>query len=251
MPTPLHFLRDAADHWLSNPVPIPGGGSYIIAGQPDLFRLVYVPMATRRGVTLLPPTPANRDDGEPLPVQVNANRWIVQCPDCGGAEYAWPDHFWFLCGSCFNASTGGKWRPVLWPGDADIDAVEDVLLARTVPFARNWNPDAEALADLQEQNRERGDPESSGFERPGPRLKASRPAREKSGAAWREKVQKRPRQTQASLLLPLPRGWSPVPLAVAEPDPESVGEGILYPEVPIPPPLPQVPYIPSGESSEL
>jgi hypothetical protein len=107
MPEPLHKLRDGRGHWAVNP-----GPQGPIRSLEDLHLFVYAPMAARKGVVAKPPA-QRAPESPPLPVRVDSSRWVVVCPDCGGAEFAWPDAPWFLCGSCFNATTDGRWRPVV------------------------------------------------------------------------------------------------------------------------------------------
>lgn len=77
------------------------------------------------------------------------SRWLVQCPDCGGAEEADPDEPQFFCLSCYNMAAGGRWRPVLYPrARARIEAL---LLARPDRRMRSWLP-SESVADLEAQN---------------------------------------------------------------------------------------------------
>jgi hypothetical protein len=47
--------------------------------------------------------------------RVDFGRLIADC-ECGGAEYVTPKYPWFFCFSCGNAMTGGRARPVIFPG---------------------------------------------------------------------------------------------------------------------------------------
>jgi len=234
MPRPLHLLRDGPSHWLANPART-ANGLFILRNQADVFRVVYEVAGARVGVQPLPPTPENRDTtGDPLPVVVNANRWVVACPECGGAEFAWPEDPWFLCGSCFNAATGGKWRPVLWPGDTEITEVEDTLSARSNPFTRNWNAEEADVGDLKAENVANGEPPEWqwGADRPPKRINRSRPAGERSGTRWRDRVKKR-KPIRSAIVLP--RGWGE-PTTITLPDGTDENEGVLlYPDAPPPP----------------
>lgn len=234
MPRPLHRLRDASEHWLANAINTPQGPT-IITGQEQLRAFVYAPMGTRRGIQVAEYADRLPVSAAPLPVCVNANRWLVQCPYCGGAEFAWPEDPWFMCGSCFNSSVDGKWRPVVWPGDTEIAEVEAILNARPNPFSRNWDPFAEDTGDLRAQNVANGDPpevrpEDWEGQPPGPRIARSRTAGERSGARWRGVVQKRAPQRSA---IQLPPGWD-APTTIAVPESSDVGGEVLYPDAPLP-----------------
>ena len=114
------------------------------------------PDAARQGVTL----PAlDVVSGEPLPAIVNANRWIVECPVCNGAEFAWKEWPLFLCATCWNGANGYAFRPVVFPDD--VEAIERVLMARPVPDRRNWLP-GESVADLMAENEAHGLPKGVG-----------------------------------------------------------------------------------------
>jgi hypothetical protein len=78
-----------------------------------------------------------------IEVYANHGRWIVECPDCRGAQIASRD-LAFLCCVCANAAVGGLWRPVVWP--EDVAEIDEVLAWR--PTAnQNWQP-GESVVDL-------------------------------------------------------------------------------------------------------
>ncbi len=108
--------------------------------------------AQRFGVTV-PPLDQIADT-EPVIAIVNCNRWVVQCPDCAGAEFVWREgpHL-LMCQSCWNSTVGHKWRRVVIPQEAE--QVEAILEARPLPDTRNWRPQ-ESLTDLADQNRAHG-----------------------------------------------------------------------------------------------
>jgi hypothetical protein len=236
MARPLHTLRDGAQHFRNNPINT-ATGPVLILDVPTMYAAIYRPGAERKGITELPPPTEIDTSAPPLPVRVNGNRWVVVCdlPLCGGAEYAWPDDPRFMCGSCFNASTGGKWRTVVWPGDDTIEEIETVLSARVSPFTRNWNPEEEDADDLRAQNRQAGDPEAADWQGnpPEKRIKRSRPANERNGTQWGQIVHKRPKPPRGTPIV-LPSGWSPEPTVVAAPEAAASGSGVLYPDVPPP-----------------
>lgn len=83
-------------------------------------------------------------------VTVNDSRWVIVCPDCGEGQLAARDDPRFCCWECKNVMVEGRWRPVIWPNNADEIAHE--LLKR--PYRdgrgigpRNWHP-GETVADL-------------------------------------------------------------------------------------------------------
>lgn len=78
----------------------------------------------------------------------NAGRWVVQCPDCNGAQLACRTDPRFMCNECANVGAAGLWRSVVW--SEETDEVEAVLSVR--PFAnQNWEP-GELVTDLAAEN---------------------------------------------------------------------------------------------------
>ena len=111
-------------------------------------------MARRAGVTL-PPLEHVANE-MPLEARVDHGRWIVDCPDCSGAEYVWDDVLLMQCCSCWNQGVGRKWRRVsITPQRPQI---ESILKARPQTENRNWRSD-ESLTKLRGENRARGLPE--------------------------------------------------------------------------------------------
>lgn len=97
-------------------------------------------------------------DLPPLKARLNRNRWIVDCPDCQGADFVWTDDREpkQMCGSCFNVAVGHKWRRVELP--TNRAQIEAVLKARPIPQNRNWQF-GEKLTAMKKENREHGLPE--------------------------------------------------------------------------------------------
>lgn len=86
---------------------------------------------------------------EPVHAFVNHGNWLVRCPYCNGAEYAFEEG-WFFCCSCKNSYIGHKYQRLVFPEErAEIEA----LLAYRPLLNRNWNP-GETLEDLQRENEE-------------------------------------------------------------------------------------------------
>lgn len=83
-----------------------------------------------------------------VPVVANHARWVVECPDCHGAQLASPSDRRFMCDTCGNASVGGKWRPVTWPTDQDAIAA---ILADRPAENQNWQP-GESIKALRAEN---------------------------------------------------------------------------------------------------
>lgn len=93
----------------------------------------------------------------PLMARIYADSWIVDCPDCGGAEFVWLNGpFLMWCHSCGNVAVNGMWRRVELPGD--IAAAEALLDKRTLRDQRNWDPRIETIEMLRAENAEKGDP---------------------------------------------------------------------------------------------
>ncbi len=115
-------------------------------------------MAQRVGLRLPPtsevsPTPS-------LKARLYRNQWIVDCPDCGNAEFAFVDEPVFMCSNCFNGAVAGRqWRRVEFP--ADREEIEVIIRARPLPHNRNWAP-GETVHDLRRENHEHGLPSAKG-----------------------------------------------------------------------------------------
>jgi hypothetical protein len=114
--------------------------------------------ASRQGVAL---PSLDAVSGDPLPAVVDANRWIVHCPTCNGAEFAWKSVHLFMCATCWNGAnaTPYTFRPVSFP--PRMKAIERVLMARPVPASRNWSP-GETVSNLESENEAHGLPKGVG-----------------------------------------------------------------------------------------
>lgn len=82
---------------------------------------------------------------EPAIAYVNEGRWLADCPTtgCAGAMLLLEDAP-FMCGACFNAAAGYRYRPVEWPARSDHQAIEAILVERPAPQTRNWTGRARA-----------------------------------------------------------------------------------------------------------
>jgi hypothetical protein len=113
-------------------------------------------MARRLGVDPASVGGPERADGgaPPAIARVYEGWWIADCPnpDCAGARFIMRG-CGFMCGSCFNADAGRRYRPVEWP--AREREIEVALLARPTPANRNWSP-GETVGDLERENAENG-----------------------------------------------------------------------------------------------
>lgn len=83
-------------------------------------------------------------------VSVNHGRWVVDCPDCAGAQLACKTDHRFMCNECGNVVIGGLWRPVEWPEDKVGLGIEAALKVRP-PANQNWVP-GETVDDLLAEN---------------------------------------------------------------------------------------------------
>lgn len=83
------------------------------------------------------PLGAGTDPEAAVPAYVNHGRWVVDCPDCHNAQLACRTDHRFLCNECGNIAVGRRWRPVVWPDDADKIAA---LLDHRPREFQNWMP---------------------------------------------------------------------------------------------------------------
>uniref|UniRef100_A0A6M3KGF4 Uncharacterized protein n=1 Tax=viral metagenome TaxID=1070528 RepID=A0A6M3KGF4_9ZZZZ len=90
-------------------------------------------------------------DGKPLKARINFARWVVGCPNCGNAEYAFEDKL-FLCSQCKNSDIQGRVRKVKMPNNRK--QIEDALKNRFIKN-RHWFPE-ETITDLEDENKKHG-----------------------------------------------------------------------------------------------
>lgn len=109
-------------------------------------------LAARAGVQV--PLLTNISDLPPISARINHNRWIADCPACGGAEFVWPELL-MMCAGCWNGSDGHQWRRVTLPEDRT--QIEAVLRARPLPANRNWQS-GETVEKLMAENEQQGLP---------------------------------------------------------------------------------------------
>ena len=90
-------------------------------------------------------------DGKPLEARIEHARFIVDCPNCNSAEYAFEDKL-FLCSQCLNTDIQGKVRKVKMP--IQRKQIEDILSKRAIKN-RHWFP-SESVEDLEKENLKNG-----------------------------------------------------------------------------------------------
>jgi len=76
-------------------------------------------------------------DAKPIEARIEYARYIVDCPNCNNAEFAFEDKL-FLCSLCKNSNVGGKVRKVKMPKERK--KIEDELSKRPIKN-RHWIPD--------------------------------------------------------------------------------------------------------------
>ena len=86
-------------------------------------------------------------DGKPLEARIEYSRYLVDCPNCNSAEFAFEDGL-FYCSQCFNSDIQGKSRKVTMPKQRK--EIENILLKRPIKN-RHWFP-SEKLEDLEKEN---------------------------------------------------------------------------------------------------
>jgi endogenous inhibitor of DNA gyrase (YacG/DUF329 family) len=78
-------------------------------------------------------------------------RYIVDCPNCNSAEFAFEDNL-FFCSQCKNSDIQGKAREVKMPKGRK--QIEDILGKRVIAN-RHWLS-TESVKDLQNENLKMG-----------------------------------------------------------------------------------------------
>jgi len=86
-------------------------------------------------------------DDKPLEARIEYARFIVYCPNCNSAEYAFEDNL-FFCSQCSNSDIQGKARKVKMPKDRT--EIETILSKRPIKN-RHWFP-TEMVEDLENEN---------------------------------------------------------------------------------------------------
>ena len=84
---------------------------------------------------------------KPVVAILNHGNWLVVCPECYGAEYAFEEG-WFFCCSCKNSKVGHKYRRFIFP--VQRKAIEELMVVRPLDN-RNWQL-GETVAKLKKEN---------------------------------------------------------------------------------------------------
>ncbi len=90
-------------------------------------------------------------DAKPIEARIEYARWIVDCPNCHSAEFAFEDKL-FLCSACKNSDIGGQIRKVKMPPQRK--EIENILGKRKI-INRHWFPE-QTIKDLEEENTKHG-----------------------------------------------------------------------------------------------
>ena len=85
--------------------------------------------------------------GKALEARIEHARFLVDCPNCNSAEFAFEDGL-FFCSLCKNSNIQGKARKVKMP--IERKQIEDILSMRPIKN-RHWHP-SETLQDLAKEN---------------------------------------------------------------------------------------------------
>ena len=88
----------------------------------------------------------NVAEGKPLEARAEHARWIVDCDNCGSAEFYWEDGL-FLCTECNNSDTNGAVKKVKLPKVRKD--IEKELGKRKI-INRHWYP-GETIDKLKEE----------------------------------------------------------------------------------------------------
>ncbi len=86
-------------------------------------------------------------DSKPLEARIEYARFLVDCPNCNSAEFAFEDKL-FLCSACKNSDIGGQIRKVKMPPHRK--EIENILGKRKI-INRHWYPE-ESIEKLQKEN---------------------------------------------------------------------------------------------------
>ncbi len=91
--------------------------------------------------------------GAEVEARINHGRWLVDCDSCKSAESVWLSNPVFMCQSCWNKASGGRWRRVVLP-EARAD-IESALIERPDLTTRNWFP-GETVDSIKRENEDHG-----------------------------------------------------------------------------------------------
>lgn len=76
-----------------------------------------------------------------IAAEIDNGRWIVKCPNCGGAQIASRKDRRFFCLDCLNdyEPARGRWVRVIWPAKA-IE-IENQIQGEPERTRQNWRPE--------------------------------------------------------------------------------------------------------------
>ena len=86
-------------------------------------------------------------DKQPLKARAEYGKWIVDCPNCGSAEFYFEDKL-FFCSQCLNSNIEGKALIVKMPKGRK--KIEEILGKRPIKN-RHWFTN-ETVEDLEREN---------------------------------------------------------------------------------------------------
>ena len=89
----------------------------------------------------------------PIEARIEHARFIVDCPCCNSAEFAFEANL-FFCSLCKNSDINGDVRKVKMPSAKDRKDIEDILGKRSIKN-RHWRP-GETLDSLKIENLKAG-----------------------------------------------------------------------------------------------
>lgn len=90
-------------------------------------------------------------DGKPLEARIEHARYIIDCPNCNSAEFAFEDKL-FFCSICSNSNVEGKILKVKMPKERK--EIESILSKRLI-VNRHWLPN-ETVSDLRKESLKMG-----------------------------------------------------------------------------------------------
>lgn len=120
----------------------------------ELFYATTMRTAAQRQRVIVKPLADIAANLPALRAYINHGRLLVDCPDCGGAEFVWASGpFQMMCRQCWNIAIGGRWRMVDCP--PDLDSIAEALGQRPLARHRNWLP-GETVESLRLENLSHG-----------------------------------------------------------------------------------------------
>ncbi len=124
--------------------PVDTGGTYFskISQLPIAGSIEALHKLKREGLKNIP-----KVGGKPLEARIEFAQWIVDCPNCNNAEFAFEDGL-FICSLCGNSNVDGQVYKVKMPNERK--KIETILSKRPIKN-RHWYP-AESIEKLEKEN---------------------------------------------------------------------------------------------------